>query len=357
MTDNWKRVVRKLLYSNPITGRVCRLRSKMLERRRLVLPIKHTRKHYPNTVFLVLTPEHGNIGDHAITIAQQRLLEQESICHHELTHEMLLRLQRLDRLNCLNGATVMVCGGGNLGTLWFNVETLFRDIIVANPKSKIILMPNTFFYEDTEWGREELEKSIGIYNAHPNLHLFAREAVSYAAMKDIYRNVEAVSDMVLSLHFPDQGHARDGCLLCFRSDHERTMSPEEEEATIKTAEKLFPASVQRTDMIEGDRITVSEREAAVMSKIEQFQKAELVITDRLHAMIFCAISETPCVVVNSKSPKLRGTYEKLKHLPYIRFAESVEELEARALEVTSAPQRQYDRTPFIAEYEKIKRLL
>ena len=56
--------------------------------------------------------------------------------------------------------------------------------------------------------------------------------------------------------------------------------------------------------------------------MEQFAHAELVITDRLHGMIFCAITGTPCIVINSKSPKVAGCYEWIKNLDYIRFAEN-----------------------------------
>ena len=41
-------------------------------------------------------------------------------------------------------------------------------------------------------------------------------------------------------------------------------------------------------------------------------------------MIFAAITETPCIVVNSLSPKIRGCYEWLKELDYIGFAEDIE---------------------------------
>ena len=45
-------------------------------------------------------------------------------------------------------------------------------------------------------------------------------------------------------------------------------------------------------------------------------------------MIFCAITGTPCIVINSKSPKVRGCYEWIKDLEYIRFADSVSDIAA-----------------------------
>jgi pyruvyl transferase EpsI len=64
---------------------------------------------------------------------------------------------------------------------------------------------------------------------------------------------------------------------------------------------------------------VSERKQAVEEKLREFASAQLVITDRLHGMVFCAITGTPCVVVNSRSPKVLGCYEWIRELPYIHI--------------------------------------
>ena len=43
-------------------------------------------------------------------------------------------------------------------------------------------------------------------------------------------------------------------------------------------------------------------------------------------MIFAAITETPCIVLNSLSHKIRGCYEWISNLDYIRFADSIDEV-------------------------------
>ena len=47
-----------------------------------------------------------------------------------------------------------------------------------------------------------------------------------------------------------------------------------------------------------------------MDKFKDFQKSELVITDRLHGMIFCYITKTPCIVMPNNNHKILMTYEK-----------------------------------------------
>lgn len=282
----------------------------------------HFHEH-PNSVFLVLTPEHGNLGDHAIASAETDLLRRLGIDYIEITGRKLEEMKWNNQLSVMNGYPIFINGGGNLGTLWLDVEDLQRQIIQKNPRSSIAILPNTIFYENSEWGRKEFENSVRLYNRHKKLHLYARENTSYEMMRKVYRNVKLVPDMVLSLNKCRKEKTRHGCLLCLRSDCEKTRTDEQEQIIRSQASLLFGEAVADTDMIAKGGVSVAEREAALQAKYDQFASAELVITDRLHGMIFCAITGTPCIVANSKSPKVRGCYEWIKDLDYIRFVDDV----------------------------------
>ena len=53
-----------------------------------------------------------------------------------------------------------------------------------------------------------------------------------------------------------------------------------------------------------------------------FSKTGIAITDRLHGMIFCAITRTPCVAINNKNGKVKGVYERwLSRLNYIKLVD------------------------------------
>ena len=81
-----------------------------------------------------------------------------------------------------------------------------------------------------------------------------------------------------------------------------------------------------TDTVVQGEIMPKERRGAIQQKIEQFANAQMVVTDRLHGMVFAAIAGTPCAVLKSMSYKLEGCYEWIKELEYIRFVDSAEEL-------------------------------
>ena len=53
-------------------------------------------------------------------------------------------------------------------------------------------------------------------------------------------------------------------------------------------------------------VTKENRVEIIMDKFKDFQKSELVITDRLHGMVFCAISGTPCIVFGNYNQKVKN---------------------------------------------------
>ncbi|MBQ8813390.1 MAG: polysaccharide pyruvyl transferase family protein [Lachnospiraceae bacterium] len=314
--------------------------------------IKAELKKYPDTVFLVLTPEHGNLGDHAITLSETELLDRNNIHYIEVSSNWIWELMRYNLLSIMNRHPIFAQGGGYLGTLWFDAELSMRKIIEKNPESPILLFPNTMFYEDSDWGREELQKSVKIYNRHKSLTIYAREKISYDFMKLIYKDVRLMPDMVMSLERDLHSVPRKGCLLCLRDDREKTRTENQEKIIRQQVAELFGVHVCDTDMVVKGRITVEQRVAALQAKFDEFLGAELVITDRLHGMIFCAITGTPCIVVDSKSPKVRGSYEWIRKLDYIRFVDDVA-LITEEYHRISKEEHKYDNSHLIPYYEEL----
>lgn len=310
------------------------------------------RKRNPKTVFLVLTPEHGNLGDHAIASSIINMLEKCGIDYVEITTTQLDEILRRNVVGLFNKWPILINGGGNLGTLWFHLEVAFRQVISKNPKSKIICFPNTIFYDSTQKGQQELQKSISIYNKHKNLYLYAREKTSYDFMKARYKNVTLMPDMVLFFNKSNVQQKRSGCLLCLRNDCEKTRTKIQEQEIRRQAEQLFGNAVTDTDMLADHKISIAEREMALEEKFKEFSKAQLVITDRLHGMIFCAITGTPCVVVNSKSPKVRGCYEWIKDLDYIRFVDTPEQIVQAYRSIPDSPHK-YDNSNLMPYYDEL----
>ncbi len=330
-----------------------KLHGRMHEFKLYVWPILATRMKNPHALFLVLTPEHDNLGDQALAVSEKKMLDRLGIEYIELTEKDIRLLDDYNCLNVMNGRPILFNGGGNLGTLWPSVEKATRTIIKRNPRSTICFLPNTIYYEDTPEGNIERDLSVDIYNAHRSLYLYAREELSYFMMKELYKNVKLMPDMVMSMNIDIAEYPRKGCLLCLREDKERTRSENDEEKIISQASLLFDECVTQTDMYAGYTITPPDREAELEKKFIQFKQAELVITDRLHGMIFAAITGTPCIVINSKSPKIKGCYKWFEHLDYIRFAEEIEQIGEIYKDIPKQT-HQYDNSPLYPYFSELE---
>ena len=70
-------------------------------------------------------------------------------------------------------------------------------------------------------------------------------------------------------------------------------------------------------------------------------------------MIFCAITGTPCIVVNSKSPKVEGCYEWLSHLSYIRLCKDVNDISTMYKMMPKGGQT-YDNSKLMPLFEVIR---
>lgn len=339
-----------------ITEEMNRFRGRQRRKRELkVMFLKKYRRlkrKNPKTVFLVLTPEHENLGDHAIAFAETELLKKLGIDYVEITGKQLEELRNYNLLGILDAKPIFLQGGGYLGTLWKESEILFRQILKANPNARIVLFPNTIYYEPNAEGRAFFENSVICYNNHKSLYLYAREKISFEQMCRYYKNVKLIPDIVLSLNRCTRGETRSGCVVCLRNDCERTRTAEEEAIIYQQARNLFHEKVTATDMVASECIPVEKRESVLEDKLAEFSNAELVITDRLHGMIFCAITGTPCVVLDSKSPKLRGCYEWIKDLEYIRFIEDASQI-AETYRQIPKKTFHYDERRFEKEYQEL----
>ena len=80
-----------------------------------------------------------------------------------------------------------------------------------------------------------------------------------------------------------------------------------------------------------------------ISVFDKFFGARVVITDRLHGMVFCAITKTPCIVTKSLDHKVTGTYEWIKDLNYIKLVDNLnfDEVEKLITELSSIKEYSY----------------
>ena len=97
---------------------------------------------------------------------------------------------------------------------------------------------------------------------------------------------------------------------------------------------------------------MEKREEELKRKFNEFKSAKLIVTDRLHGMVFAAITGTNCIVINSKSPKMKGCYDWIKDLDYIAFIDDVENIDKIIDNFPDYP-HEYDNKEFVKAIDKM----
>ncbi|MFA9558199.1 polysaccharide pyruvyl transferase family protein [Evansella sp. AB-rgal1] len=316
------------------------------------------RKKDQSRIFIIGTPLHGNLGDHAIAYAEKTILEGHlgnfeviDIQFNEVNQSINLLKRFITEKDI-----IVLNGGGNFGIEYFEEEELRRKFILSFPEQKIVVFPQTIYFGNSERAQKELIKTKTIYNAHQNLVLIAREEKSFLFMEREfnYNRVLLTPDIVLYLNESESKQNRNGIIFCFRKDVEGILDSNYKEQLIKDI-SLLNNKIIITDTVVNKLIAKSKREIEVKKIWSQFRNSQLVITDRLHGMVFAAITGTPCIVFNNYNHKVKGTYEWIKHLPYIRFVENKDNIMGHVNELLKLDQSilEYDNTFAMKYYKEI----
>lgn len=284
-----------------------------------------------NNFVLIGSPIHGNLGDHLIAESEIEFLKK-NYSKNIIELPMLIYLQNRKKILSLikEHDIIGVSGGGWLGSLWLHDEIAMRKIVQDFSNHKIIVFPQTTYYENNELGWEVFKQSKKIFSCHKDLHLFLRDKASYEfclqnQLIGKYNKCYCVPDMALI--FPidiSKDLEKDDILFCFRRDREKQISNE----SIQLLREYIWEKGNRTKdttTVYLQEISLTIRKRELDKKFNEYAKAKLIITDRLHSMIFAALVGTPCIAFDNVTGKVSGIYEWIRELEYIKVVRNVEE--------------------------------
>lgn len=303
---------------------------------------------------IIGSPNYGNMGDVAITWSTIKLLEQLypddnvfDITMDEFPYEIdaifhLLKSQDV----------IILQGGGNLGNMYPDDEMIRRYVISRFRNNRLIIFPQSVYFTDDSDGKKELEICSRIYSDNKNLYMLARDKYSFDIMTKYFKALSTRTvDVVLSQKV--QGNAlREGAMICLRGDKESILSDENKEEIVDVVNSLYSKVVTTDTVIEFDG-NKNERFERLADKLEAFQNVEIVITDRLHGLIFSVITSTPCVVLPTVNTKITSAFEDLDMAAGIALIKSVEELRDAVLNLQSSSDIDYDNKPVVEHYKVI----
>ena len=262
-------------------------------------------------IVLIGTPEHGNLGDQAIANSTELFLKDNNFKYSEIT----LNDYQKCRSNLLSNPPriILLQGGGNMGNNWIVEEKLRWDVILSFPNSKIIVLPQTIYFEDTYNKNSCLETIKLVYSSHSNLTVYARENKSYEMLKSLGIKTKFAPDMVL--YNTPVAHTipkNRKILVLSRKDKEKNQESTTKMTDLLNLIKHFSFDITFYDTVLNERINVRERSNKLESFLSIIKDVDLVITDRLHGMIFSYITSTPAIIFGNYNHKIEGTYDILK---------------------------------------------
>ena len=115
---------------------------------------------------------------------------------------------------------------------------------------------------------------------------------------------------------------------------------------------IYGDNIKESNTVLSYDVSVEKREEELKRKFNEFKSAKLIVTDRLHGMVFAAITGTNCIVINSKSPKMKGCYDWIKDLDYIAFIDDVENIDKIIDNFPDYP-HEYDNKEFVKAIDKM----
>ncbi|WP_293943129.1 MULTISPECIES: polysaccharide pyruvyl transferase family protein [unclassified Sphingobacterium] len=314
-------------------------------------------------IFLFQTPTHSNIGDHAIAAAEIDFFKHYYSDYKliEINQSQMINFVKKYRALIKQEDIVTLHGGGNFGNEYMAEEKLRRFLVGNFPDNKIVVLPQTIYYFNNDEGQRELKITQDIFSKHPKLTLTARESISYELMKEYFpnNNVILTPDIVL---FTSQilSQKRSYGLEVIRQDQESILSEEDKKEVKKLLTSNFKQVISSDMHVKDFRSinTVNERAQILEGKFKQFRSAKIAITDRLHGMVFAAITGTPCIVFSNYNQKVTGTYDWIKDLKYIKFVKNVEEAKLAFDELIQLEDYQmYDNSKLLEKYNPLKQAI
>ena len=312
----------------------------------------------PPAFILLNSPDYPNIGDHAIALAVRKFLKalDKTRDIYEITssHYRNSNIREYIKENDI----LILTGGGYLGSLWIFLEDTVRNIIINHPNNHIYIFPQSLYFGDSGFGKRERQLTQQIYNQHKMLTICLRDPFSYKLANDIFDDHVKklfLPDMVLLLDYSQEQLQRSGSLLCLRDDRESVINETNKRLIQGELQNHFK-HVEYISNIYENTIDMTNREEAISKFIQKIKTSKVVITDRLHTMLFCTISQTPCLASDNLSKKVFGVYEWIRHLDYIDTFTSPVDIPQKLKNVLNSTTK-FDSDRYDAEFNCLRELL
>lgn len=265
-----------------------------------------------NRAILIGSPVHNNLGDHLIAIQTVEYIKSLGYSNiieiPEFVYELYSKFLRLQKSDI-----VFISGGGWMGNLYED-ESVIEDILYRYAENCIIILPQTIYFEESKnimCDISSLKKAIARAN---NLIICVRDLYSYEfAQKELM-------ELSKCLLVPDMG------MLALNSirkvDNTQkfrigvSLRDDIERSGVIIQDRFYTYFEDMGYRIEyissfgkGKIVRFKNRKKILEKKIDEFNKYDLIITDRLHSAILALLAGVKCIAIDNKTHKIDGVYK------------------------------------------------
>ena len=300
----------------------------------LILNYKKQKLSNSNSTILIgLIPTHQNLGDYALYISAKKMIADFYPNHTILElkiSEMPNKIFHFRNLMNRESDMVFLIGGGNMGSRYLTEEFNRQVIFFFFRNYKRIQLPQSASYESNLRGKIIYKISKFIFEKnHTKMIISSRDQKSYEYFKSSFKvKVVLMPDSVLYLNFQNDYVRKDKVLYCIRDDKESNFDENQKDKIQIIIKDKFQ------NAIAFDTLNKSERsnEEAFNQLIENIATAKLIITDRLHGLIFSYITNSNVIALPTLDHKLTNFYEWIKDSKKTWLAEDLDVFETLVLQ-------------------------
>lgn len=276
------------------------------------------------TIYLFFVACGTNMGDHAIVRAETDFIKQ---CLGDDTPIVEIKVSETEdaigklKKKIKESDLIIFSGGGYLGDEYVEVFSPLIRIMRLFKNHRMLVFPQTVFFKNAKCQSYFMK----LCKKCKKITIFVRERESEAIFLKNDISVLVVPDIVLSEKVREHKEY-DNILLCMRRDVERALSTAVEESIIKQLQ-IQQKQIVITDTVLKDVFDIRERFAKLEEMWENFSRASLIVTDRIHGMVFAYLTKTPCIALGNYNHKVRAEYKWLEECNYIRYVDVYDENE------------------------------
>lgn len=288
-----------------------------------------------------------NMGDHAIVKAETEFI-RKIIGERASLIEILTRQSesaiRVLRKYIRKQDVIVLSGGGYLGDEYIEAYAPMCKLLKCFSKNQILIFPQTIFFHS----KKNEQYFMRLCKRCNNLYIYLREQKSKDIFDQYGITAELVPDIVLSIAPMSHLQYNGNILLCLRKDIEKALTMEQEVFIYDILTQFGKVIV--TDTVYPHIFPLTDRNERLQEMWKEFCSCSLVITDRIHGMIFSYITNTPCIAIGNYNHKVESEYKWLAKSENIFF---VKDLSTLTKVIPALYEKKSDNAAFIHEFDRV----